>query len=137
MCSRRLSRIIRMLSAPLAVAFLVILYRESQYNKIYGQQERDFMSLHSKIHKIYIDGYKIWKFDFFLLKIFEILDFWSVNIIFQIKNGDFEIKNYENFDCKKPNFFISYRSSHSKEEMPSSKIMLTDLAPSSDLVWVL
>ena len=33
-----------MLSAPLAVAFLVILYRESQYNKIYGQQERDFMS---------------------------------------------------------------------------------------------
>ena len=79
------------------------------------------MSLHSKIHKIYIDGYKIWKFDFFLLKIFEILDFWSVNIIFQIKNGDFEIKNYENFDCKKPIFSFHIDRLIAKKECPNPK----------------
>lgn len=56
MCSRRLSRIIRMLSAPLAVAFLVILYRESQYNKIYGQQDWEFAFSPNSMEKLIDDG---------------------------------------------------------------------------------
>ena len=56
MCSRRLSRVIRMLSAPLAVAFLVILYRESQYNKNNQLGDLEFEFSAQNVNSLVQDG---------------------------------------------------------------------------------
>ena len=56
MCSRRISRVIRMLSAPLAVAFLVILYRESQYNKINQTGDWEFEFSAQNVNNLVQDG---------------------------------------------------------------------------------